>query len=123
MSDFPLQARRMFARFFAVLCAVGAATALAGFLWRGLDFAASALLGSLIVGLNLLWTRNVVRRALASHQPRVLVVAAYLMKLAVFVAVLYVAIVRFDMDPLGILAGVSALAITSLLIGLTRYGM
>ena len=113
----------IFRRFMGVLWAVAAATVLGGFLWRGLDFAVGALLGSLIVGLNLLWTRNVVRKALASGQPRPHFIVSYVLKFAVSVAVLFVAIIQFHMDALGILAGVSALLVTSLLVGAVRYGI
>lgn len=113
---------RIFSHFMRLLYATSVATVLIGYFWRGLDFALAALLGSLIVGINLIWTRNVVRKALASGQPRPHFIVSVLLKFAVSVAVLFFAILRFNMDPLGILAGISALLLTSILVGLVRYG-
>ena len=122
-ADGPAPARDpMFRRFMAVLCAVAAVTVLGGLLWRGLDFAAGALLGSLIVGLNLLWTRHFVRGALAAHRPRPHFLLSYGLKFAVSVVVLFVAMRQFHLDALGILAGVSTLLIAGLLVGAAGYG-
>ncbi len=82
------------------------------YFWWGIDFAAGVLLGSGIVGLNFWWTRRVISKALRDDSPKAILWISFLSKFGVTIAILFLAILRLGIDPLGILVGVSALVIT-----------
>ena len=94
------------------LVAVSAALSGLGYLWGGIDFSVGVALGCLIVGLNYLWTRAVVRRVLRGEGSKGRVALSYLAKLGLTVLVLFLAILRFGVDPLAILIGVSSLFVS-----------
>ena len=95
-----------------ILIAVSAALSAGGYLWGGIDFSIGVALGCLIVGLNYLWTRAVVRRVLRGEGSKGRVALSYLAKLGLTVLVLFLAILRFGVDPLAILIGVSSLFVS-----------
>ena len=92
-----------------ILFGVSAAFVVAGWLWGGIDFSVGVALGSLIVGLNYFWTRSVIRRVLRGEGSKGRVALSYLGKFGLTVLVLFVAILRFGVDPLAILVGVTSL--------------
>lgn len=81
--------------------------------WRGLDFSKGVLIGSAVISLNVVWTRSVVRKALYEHRSGGLLTWAYVVKLGLTALVLYAAIFHLRADPIGILAGFTALLLTS----------
>lgn len=100
--------------YYATLGVLGAVLVGGGWLWRGIDFAGAVLLGFAVVALNFAWTKNLVSSLLFVRQrARALVVTAYVIKFALTAVVLYIAIVRYQVDPLGILIGLSALLVAS----------
>jgi hypothetical protein len=101
----------------------GASVALigAGFLWKGVDFAAGVTLGCVVVGLNIAWTRRVISRALRGERSTVRVLISYMAKFGFTVLLLFLAILRFGIDPLAILVGVSALLVAVTVVAVARY--
>jgi hypothetical protein len=92
-----------------ILLAVSAALVGLGYLWQGIDFSAGVALGCLLIGLNFVWTRSVVRRVLRGEGSKGRVALSYLAKFGLTVLVLFLAILQFRIDPLAILVGVSSL--------------
>lgn len=102
--------------YYVLLLAAGAFITGSGYLWRGLDFAGASLLGFGVIALNFIWTKNLVRSIFSARNgSKGLVVASYLIKFALTAVVLYVAIVRYHVDPVGILFGLTAMLVASLL--------
>ena len=102
---------------------VGASLALIGSarLWKGVDFAAGVTLGCLVAGLNIAWTRMVISRALRGERTKARVLFAYMAKFGLTVLLLFLAILRFGIDPLAILVGVSALLVAVTVFVVVRY--
>jgi ATP synthase I chain len=79
----------------------------------GVDFAAAVLIGILIVFINFIWTKRAVRSVLFSGQPRTLLTLSFLVKFGITGAVLYYLILRLNVNAVGILVGLSSLALAS----------
>ncbi len=109
----------LFARTLAVVSAllVGGS-----YLWQGIDFTLGVLLGCGIVGLNLWWTRRVVFKALAGDHPKARLWVTFLAKFGLTVVILFVAILHLNIDPVGIVVGVSSLVVTGFAFALLRLG-
>ena len=107
--------------FLRLLVAVSAVLAGGAYLWRGLDFSLGVLLGSAIIVLNLAWTIRVVQAVLVSSQPKIRLAFSYVSKLGLTAVVLLVAILKFNLDPIGILVGISSLFVSGVLFGVARY--
>lgn len=107
--------------FLRLLVAVSAVLAGGAYLWRGLDFSLGVLLGSAIIVLNLVWTIRVVQAVMVSSQPKTRLAFSYVSKLGLTAVVLLVAILKFNLDPIGILVGISSLFVSGFLFGMARY--
>lgn len=107
--------------FLRLLVAVSAVLAGGAYLWRGLDFSLGVLLGSAIIVLNLVWTIRVVQAVMVSSQPKIRLAFSYVSKLGLTAVVLLVAILKFNLDPIGILVGISSLFVSGVLFGVARY--
>ncbi|HKI97187.1 MAG TPA: ATP synthase subunit I [bacterium] len=105
-------------RFAWLVIASGAALLIAGFWWRGLDFDVGVLLGFLIVLLNFYWTKRTVKSVLFGSQTRSLLMLSFLAKVAVTAAVLLYAILGLGVDAVGVLVGLSAIIIASVVFAL-----
>lgn len=110
---------RPFRRLLALQLVAGAVIA-AGGLAHSLDLAIGALVGSAVVGANLIWTKNAVRQFVQPHRPRPAFLVFYTVKFSVSLATLYVAIAALNIDVIGILAGVCSLPAASAAAGLVR---
>ena len=119
-SQSPFDALRLFSWLLlgsAVLLTAG------GYLWRGIDFSLGVLLGSGIAGLNYLWTRRVIQKALRGDHPKSRIGFSLLLKFGLTALILYFAIVRFHFDAMGILVGVSSLVISGFVLAIVRLGL
>ena len=105
-------------RFTWLLVGVGAVL-LAGSAWLGgLDFGVGVLLGFAIVLLNFIWTKKAVRSILFSDRPRALLTLSFLVKFGITGVVLFYAILRLQVDAIGVLIGLSSLVLASVLFAL-----
>ncbi len=107
--EIPPLDERPFRRFLALQLLAGAVIAAGGAAVLSLDFALGALVGSTVVGVNLIWTKNAVRQFVQPHRPRPAFLVFYAVKFTVSLAMLYVAIALLQIDITGILAGVCSL--------------
>lgn len=107
-------------RLYVVLAGVSAALIALAYGLGGLDMAKGALLGCAVVGLNLMGTVVFVRRVLRDRRYKALLAISFLVKFGLTLAVLYIAIVRLDMSALGIIIGLSAMLVASLVYAAIR---
>lgn len=84
----------------------------------GLDFTFGVLLGFLVVLVNVFWTKNLVKTTILAGKPRALFTVFYFLKFGLTAGVLVVAITRFEMDPFGVLTGLSALMLAILFLAI-----
>jgi ATP synthase I chain len=105
-------------RFTWLVLGSGAALLALGAAWRGVDFALGVLLGFGVVLLNFYWTKRAVRSVLFAGQPRSLLTLSYLLKFGLTAALLFALVVRLGVDALGVLVGLSALVLASVLFAL-----
>lgn len=111
-------------RFTWLIVGSGVVLVPAGWWWGGVDFAAAVLLGFVVVLANFFWTKRAVKSVLFADKPRALLSLSFLVKFGVTGAILFYAIARLNVDALGVLVGLSALVLASVLyaldLGLTR---
>lgn len=98
---------------------VGVSVALVGGAWllSGIDFSLGVLLGCGIVVLNYLWSKRVFSRVLQQDRSKAGLGLAWSLKLALTALILYLAILQFQVHPVGIAVGVSAIVIAGVLFG------
>src|SRR5690348_4765266 len=72
-----------------------------------LDMAKAALLGCLLVGMNLLGTVSFVRMVLRDRRFKALLILSFIAKFGLTMVVLFIAIIRLDMSAFGLLIGLS----------------
>ena len=118
MAPIPSPESRVLSRFSLILFALTPLITGVSWLIDGVDFAFAALVGCLIVDVNFLWTRSVVRKAFLEANPRLWLGVSYSFRLGLTTLVLFIAIREIGLDPLGIAVGVSALVLASLLYGI-----
>lgn len=111
-------------RFSRLILVSGAVLLAGGFGWGGIDFGAAVLLGFLIVLVNFFWTQRAVKSVLLGDKPKALLTLSFLVKFGLTGGVLFYAILRLEVDALGVLVGLSTLVAASVLyaldLGLTR---
>ncbi len=101
-----------------ILIGSGTVLLLAAWLWGGLDFATAELLGFLVVALNVYWTKRAVKSVLFDRRPKALLTGSYLFKLGLTAIILYFGIVHYQIDPLGVLLGLSSLLLATIIFAL-----
>ena len=89
----------------------------------GIDFAGGVLLGSGIVGLNYSWSRRVFSRVLQEDRPKARLGISLVFKFSLTAIILYIAIVRLDVDPVGIIVGVSAVVLAGLIFAAAKLAI
>lgn len=112
--------RRSLGTIFALLGVVSAALSGGAWFWASLDTALAVLLGCAVVAFNLLGTAHFVGAVLAERAYRGRLIASLLVKLALTLGVLYIAITRWNFSPVGIVVGLSSMLIVSLLYTMVR---
>jgi hypothetical protein len=112
--------RRALQRMFVLLAVVTAALTGGAYAWDGIDTAGAALLGCAIVAFNLLGTAHFVSAVLAERRFKGRLVASLTVKLGLTLVVLYIAVNRWGMSPVGIVIGLSSMLIVSLLFAALR---
>ena len=123
MSDAPATERSVLRAprlLYGQLAAISAALVALAWLLGGLDMAEGALLGCALVGLNLVGTVALIRLVLRDRRYKALLFVSFIVKFGLTMVVLYLAIVRYGMSAIGILIGLSAMLLTSLLYAAMR---
>ena len=105
-------------RFTWQLVAVGAVILAVSAWLAGLDFAVGVLLGFGVILLNFIWTKSAVRSVLFSERPRGLLTLSFLVKFGITGVVLFYAILRLQVDAIGVLVGLSSLLLASVVFAL-----
>ena len=119
---FPLSParRRALRRIYLLLGIVTAALAGGTWAWGGLDMAEAVLLGCAVIALNLLGTAQFVAAVLSERRYKGRLIASLTIKLGLTLVVLYIAVSRLAMSPVGIVIGLSSMLIVSLLYSVFR---
>jgi hypothetical protein len=112
--------RRVLKTMFLLLGAVTVALTGGAWAWAGLDTAEGVLLGCAIVAFNLLGTAHFVGAVLAERRFKGRLIASLTVKLGLTLVVLYIAVSRWGMSPVGIVIGLSSMLIVSLLYAALR---
>lgn len=86
-----------------------------GYLWAGVDFAKGTLVGCLVVAINFFISQRLVGNLILEGSIKPTIVVAYLSKLGVSVLILFVAVVRWQLDLVGILLGLSSIVLATIL--------
>ena len=105
--------------YYRQFAALGAILAFGAFLWGGLDFAAATLLGFLVVSANLYWTKNLAETVLfGQNRGKSWVLLVFMVKFGITALILFYALVRLKMDPIGVIIGLSGVVVGTLMMGL-----
>ncbi len=112
--------RRALRRIFALLGVVTLALTGGSWAWVSLDTALAVLLGCAVVAFNLLGTAHFVGAVLAERRYKGRLIASLVVKLALTLVVLYIAVARWDLSQIGIVIGLSSMLIVSLLYTMLR---
>lgn len=90
---------------------------LVGVAWAtaGLDFTLGVLLGFIVVLFNVFWTKNLVKTIILTGKSKKLFTFFYIFKFGLTTGALIAAMVWFEMDPFGVLVGLSALMLATLI--------
>ncbi len=102
------------------LVAVFVAFVLGGYWFGGLDFAKGTLVGCLVVAINFFVSQRLVGNLILEGSMRANILVAYLAKLAVSVLILFVAVVKWQLDVVGLMLGLSSILLSSLFSTLVR---
>ena len=104
------------------LILLGVSVALVALAWvlGGLDMAEGALLGCLLVGMNLMGTVAFIRLVLRDRRYKALLIGSFIVKFGLTLVVLYIAMLRLNMSAIGILIGLSSMLVASLIYTMSR---
>ena len=116
----PSVRRRALTLLFSLLGVVTVALSVGARIWADLDTAKAVLLGCAIVAFNLLGTAHFVGAVLAERRFKGRMFASLTVKLGLTLVVLYLAVSRWAMNPVGIVIGLSSMLIVSLLYAMLR---
>jgi F0F1-type ATP synthase assembly protein I len=87
----------------------------AGSYWfAGVDFAKGTLLGCLVVAINFFISQRLVARLMLEKSVKPGLLIAYLLKLGLSGLILFVAVVRWQTDVVGIMLGLSSVLFSSI---------
>ncbi len=109
-------------RLYGLLAAISTVLIVLAWLLGGLDMAEGALLGCVLVGVNLLGTVAFIRMVLRDGRYKALLFVSFIAKFGGTMVVLYLAIVRYGLSAVGILIGLSSMLLASLLYAAIRAG-
>jgi hypothetical protein len=115
----PTEKRRVFI-FNLALLAVFALLTVGGWWLGGVDFAKATLVGCIVVAINFFVSQRLVTQFIAERTARLNLLIVYLFKLAVSVLILFVAVTRLQLDPVGLMLGLSSIIVATVISTLLR---
>jgi len=110
----PTERRKVFVLNMCLL-AVFLVLALGSYGWGGLDFAKATLVGCLVVAINFFVSQRIIARFITEKTLPLNLVVVYLFKLAVSILILFVAVTRLQMDPVGLMLGLSSILVSTVI--------
>ena len=93
---------------------------LGGYWFGGLDFAKGTLVGCLVVAINFFVSQRLVGNLILEGSVKPHLLIAYLFKLAVSVIILFLAVVKWQLDVVGVMLGLSSVLLSSLVSTMVR---
>ncbi len=115
----PTERKRIFV-LNASLLGIFIAFIVGGYGFGGLDFAKGTLIGCLVVAINFFVSQRLVGNMILEGSLTPILLVAYLTKLAVSVVILFVAVVKWQVDVVGLMLGLSSILFSSLVSTLVR---
>ena len=85
------------------------------YFYRGIDFAIGTFIGSSIVALNFFLSQRLIGKIIEQKTFSLAVIVSYFVKFGVSVLVVYLAVVKYEIDSIGIMVGLSAIVVSTLL--------
>ncbi|MGK0289112.1 MAG: hypothetical protein ACI86H_000537 [bacterium] len=92
----------------------------AGYFISGLDFAKGTLLGCVVVAINFYSTQKLMTKLLIEKTLHAGFFLFYILKMGVSVGILFLGIVQWKLDALGIMFGVSSIFVAILIFSVLR---
>jgi hypothetical protein len=115
----PLERRRVFMLNLTLLAVFALLTA-GGWWLMGVDFAKATLVGCVVVAINFFVSQRLIARFIVERALRLSLLVAYLFKLAVSVMILFIAVTRLQLDPVGLMVGLSSIIVATVIATLLR---
>lgn len=100
-----LKMKRLNLMFYSLVPVV---SGLGWWLW-GVDFGLGALVGCIVVGMNLFISQRLVAKLLYNQSSKPLALLAYFFKIGLSVLILYIAVIKFKVDLMGVALGLSTI--------------
>lgn len=91
-----------------------------GYWYDGLDFAKGTLVGCFVVAINFFVSQRLVGNLILEKSLKPYLLIAYLMKFGVSALILFVAIVKFKVDEVGVMLGLSSILLSTMFSALVR---
>lgn len=102
------------------LIGIFAAFVAGGYWYGGVDFAKGTLVGCLIVAINFFVTQRLVGNLLTEGSAKPVLVVAYLGKLALSALILFVAVIKLELNLVGIMLGLSSVVFSAMFSALVK---
>lgn len=82
---------------------------------EGLDFAKATLVGCIVVAINFFMSQRLIGKLILEKKLQARLLLSYLFKLTLSVVILFVAVTRLNMDPMGLMLGLSSIFLSVVL--------
>ena len=86
-----------------------------GYLYGGLDFAKSTLIGCSIVAINFFVSEYILAKIILEKQPTIRLLSWYLAKLGASVVILFLAVNKWNADVVGLMLGLSSMFVSAMI--------
>ncbi|MCP4752173.1 MAG: hypothetical protein GY866_14850 [Proteobacteria bacterium] len=110
----PIERKRIFV-LNVTLLAIFAALVLGGYWFQGLDFAKATLIGCIVVAINFFVSQRLISRLILEKTININLLVVYVFKLGISIAILFVAVTRLQMDPVGLMLGLSSIVFATVI--------
>ncbi len=93
---------------------------LGGYWFGGLDFAKGTLIGCIVVAINFFVSQRLVGNLILEKTFNPILVIAYLSKLGASILILFIAIMKYDVNKIGLALGLSSILFSSIATAFVR---
>lgn len=117
----PVERKRMLFLNVAILI-VFVTFPIAGYFYSGLDFAKATLIGCGVVAFNFFLSQLLIAKIVLEKRAVLRLIVWYLIKFSISVTILYAAVVKWRVDTVGLMIGLSSVVVSTVISSLTRGG-
>lgn len=83
--------------------------------FAGVDFAKATLVGCLVVAINFFVSQRLIAKLIFEKSLQLNLLVAYIFKLTISALILFFAVTRFKVDPLGLMIGLSSILVATVI--------